>query len=67
MGLSHEDDTRENFLELYRELFSHVCFMETAIERLIHGQRVEAQPFSRSALRRRPARRVASHHFARHR
>jgi hypothetical protein len=41
MGLSHEDDTRENFLELYRELFSHVSFMETAIERLIHGQRVD--------------------------
>ncbi|HVM33341.1 MAG TPA: hypothetical protein VMU88_09430 [bacterium] len=41
MALSHADDTRENFLELYRELFSHVSFLETSIERLIHSQRVD--------------------------
>ena len=41
MGTQPEADTRENFLEIYRDLFSHVSFLEQCIERLIHGQRVD--------------------------
>ena len=41
MGLSQDSDVRESFLELYRELFSHVSYLEVVIERLVHGQRVE--------------------------
>ncbi len=41
MGLSPETDVREGFLELYRDLFSHVSYLETVIEGMIHGQRVD--------------------------
>jgi len=34
-------DVRENFLELYRDLFSHVAYLEVAIERLLHRQHVD--------------------------
>ena len=41
MGLSQDSDVREKFLELYRELFSHVSYLEMVIERLFHGQHVD--------------------------
>jgi hypothetical protein len=41
MSLSQDSDVRENFLELYRELFSHVSYLEVVIERLVHGQHVD--------------------------
>jgi hypothetical protein len=41
MGQSQDSDVREGFLELYRELFSHVSYLEVVIERLIHGQHVD--------------------------
>lgn len=41
MGLSPETDVREGFLELYRDLFSHISYLETVIEGMIHGQRIE--------------------------
>ena len=41
MGLSQDSDVRESFLELYRELFSHVSYLEVLIERLVHGQHVD--------------------------
>ncbi len=41
MGPSQDSDVREGFLELYRELFSHVSYLEVVIERLVHGQHVE--------------------------
>jgi hypothetical protein len=41
MGLSTDADVREGFLELYRDLFSHVSYLETVIEGMIHGQRVD--------------------------
>jgi hypothetical protein len=41
MPLSQNPDVRESFLELYRELFSHVSYLEVVIERLVHGQHVE--------------------------
>jgi len=41
MGLSTDADVREGFLELYRDLFSHVSYLETVIESMIHGQRVD--------------------------
>src|ERR1041384_313493 len=36
-----QTDVRESFLELYRELFSHVAYLETVVERLVHKQRVD--------------------------
>jgi hypothetical protein len=41
MGSSTDADVREGFLELYRDLFSHISYLETAIEGMIHGQRVD--------------------------
>jgi hypothetical protein len=41
MGQSQDSDVRESFLELYRELFSHVSYLEVIIERLVHGQHVD--------------------------
>ncbi|HVZ81080.1 MAG TPA: hypothetical protein VHE12_09865 [bacterium] len=41
MGQAQDSDVRESFLELYRELFSHVSFLEVVIERLVHGQHVD--------------------------
>lgn len=41
MGQSQDSDVRESFLELYRELFSHVSYLEVVIERLVHGQHVD--------------------------
>ncbi len=41
MGSSTEADVREGFLELYRDLFSHVSYLETTIEAMIHGQHVD--------------------------
>jgi len=41
MGKAQNSDVRESFLELYRELFSHVSFLEVVIERLVHGQHVD--------------------------
>jgi hypothetical protein len=41
MSLSQDSDVRESFLELYRELFSHVSYLEVVIERLVHGQHVD--------------------------
>jgi hypothetical protein len=41
MGMSQNSDVRESFLELYRELFSHVSFLEMVIERLVHEQHVD--------------------------
>ncbi len=38
---SQDSDAREDFLELYRELFSHVSYLEVVIERLVHGQHVD--------------------------
>jgi hypothetical protein len=41
MAASHYSDVRESFLELYRELFSHVSFLEVMIERLVQAERVD--------------------------
>ncbi len=41
MGSSTDADVREGFLELYRDLFSHISYLETTIEGMIHGQRVD--------------------------
>ena len=41
MGSSIDADVRESFLELYRDLFSHISYLETTIESMIHGQRVD--------------------------
>ena len=41
MAIPQNSDVRESFLELYRELFSHVSYLEVVIERLVHGQHVE--------------------------
>lgn len=41
MGASQDGNLRENFLELYRELFSHLPYLETALERLVNGQPVD--------------------------
>ena len=41
MGSSTDADVREGFLELYRDLFSHVSYLETIIEAMIHGQHVD--------------------------
>jgi hypothetical protein len=41
MDSSTDTKVREGFLELYRDLFSHVAYLETTIESLIHGQRVD--------------------------
>ena len=41
MGQSTDADVREGFLELYRDLFSHVSYLETVIESMVHGQRVD--------------------------
>jgi hypothetical protein len=34
-------DTREPFMDLYRDLYGHTSFLEDALERMIHRQRVE--------------------------
>ncbi len=36
-----DSDIRESFLELYRELFSHLSYLEVVMERLVHGQHVD--------------------------
>jgi len=41
MGTIQDTDLREGFLELYRELYSHVMFLETAIEKIVHGNTVD--------------------------
>jgi hypothetical protein len=41
MGLTQDTDLREGFLELYRELYSHVSFLETVIEKIVHGNAVD--------------------------
>jgi hypothetical protein len=37
MSLIQDTDLREGFLELYRELYSHVPFLESVIEKIVHG------------------------------
>jgi len=41
MAVPQDSDVREGFLELYRELFSHLSYLEVVIERLVHGQHVD--------------------------
>jgi len=41
MAVPQDSDAREGFLELYRELFSHLSYLEVVIERLVHGQHVD--------------------------
>ena len=41
MGPAQDTDVRESLQELYRELFSHVSFMETVIEKMVHGDPVD--------------------------
>jgi hypothetical protein len=41
MSQTQDSDVRECFLELYRDLFSHVSYLEIVIERLVHGQHVD--------------------------
>ncbi len=41
MGPTQEPDVKECFLELYRDLFTHVPYLEVVIERLVHGQHVD--------------------------
>ena len=41
MALPQGTDVRESFLDLYRELFSHLSYLEVVIERLVHGQHVD--------------------------
>jgi hypothetical protein len=55
MGLSTDADVREGFLELYRDLFSHVSYLETVIESMVHTQRVD-----RVALENHLAQMIAS-------
>lgn len=55
MGLSTDADVREGFLELYRDLFSHVSYLETVIESMVHAQRVD-----RVALENHLAQMIAS-------
>ncbi len=55
MPETQDSDIREGFLELYRELFGHVPYMETVIERLVH-----CQPVDRSMLENHLAQMIAS-------
>ncbi len=55
MPETQDSDIREGFLELYRELFGHVPFLETVIERLVHDQSVD-----RSILENHLAQMIAS-------
>lgn len=41
MAPIQDSDVREDFLEHYRELFSHVSYLEVVIERLVNGQHVD--------------------------
>jgi hypothetical protein len=41
MDSSIDADVREGFLELYRDLFSHVSYLETVIESMVRGQRID--------------------------
>jgi len=41
MPETQDSEIREGFLDLYRELFGHVPFLETVIERLVHDQTVD--------------------------
>lgn len=41
MPPTQDSDVRESFLELYRELFSHVSYLEVVVERLVHSQHVD--------------------------
>ncbi len=41
MSPTQEPDIKESFLDLYRDLFTHVPFLEVVIERLVHGQLVD--------------------------
>ena len=41
MPPTQDSDVRESFLELYRELFSHVSYLEIVVERLVHDQHVD--------------------------
>lgn len=41
MALPQDADIRESYLELYRELFSHVSYLEVVIEGMFHGQHVD--------------------------
>src|SRR5690349_12295892 len=40
-GSQPESDVREGFLELFRELFSHLSYLEVVLERLSHHQHVD--------------------------
>lgn len=41
MKTSQISDSRECFLDLYRELFTHVSFLETLLERVSQGREVD--------------------------
>ena len=55
MGTIQDTDLREGFLELYRELYFHVSFLEMTIEKIVHGN-----PVDRDMLENHLAQMIAS-------
>jgi hypothetical protein len=55
MPETQDSKIREGFLDLYRELFNHVPYLETVIERLLHDQ-----PVDRAILENHLAQMIAS-------
>ncbi len=55
MPETQDNEIREGFLNLYRDLFNHVPYLETVIERLLHDQ-----PVDRAMLENHLAQMIAS-------